>query len=63
MEWERLEISSRKLDISRGHFMQGWAQQRAEWQGPNRSRSLRRDGKNTQNCTKKVLMTGITMMV
>ena len=25
-EWERLEISSRKLEISRGHFMQRWAQ-------------------------------------
>ena len=25
-EWERLEISSGKLKISREHFMQGWAQ-------------------------------------
>ena len=25
-EWERLEISSRKLEISRKHFMQRWAQ-------------------------------------
>ena len=25
-EWERLEISSRKLEIPREHFMQGWAQ-------------------------------------
>ena len=25
-EWERLEISSRKTDISREHFMQRWAQ-------------------------------------
>ena len=24
-EWERLEISSRKLEIPREHFMQGWA--------------------------------------
>ena len=24
-EWERLKISSRKLEISREHFMQGWA--------------------------------------
>ena len=24
-EWERLEISSRELEISREHFMQGWA--------------------------------------
>ena len=25
MEWERLEISSRKLEIPREHFMQKWA--------------------------------------
>ena len=25
IEWERLEISSRKLEISREHFKQGWA--------------------------------------
>ena len=24
--WERLEISSRKLEIPREHFMQGWPQ-------------------------------------
>ena len=29
-EWERLEISSRKLEIPRGHFMQRWARQRTE---------------------------------
>ena len=26
IEWERLEISSRKLEIPREHFMQRWAQ-------------------------------------
>ena len=25
-EWERLEISSRKLEVPREYFMQGWAQ-------------------------------------
>ena len=25
IEWERLEIFSRKLEISKEHFMQGWA--------------------------------------
>ena len=25
-EWEKLEISSRKLEILMEHFMQGWAQ-------------------------------------
>ena len=26
IEWERLEMSSRKLEIPREHFMQRWAQ-------------------------------------
>ena len=26
IEWERLEISSRKLEIPREHFVQRWAQ-------------------------------------
>ena len=26
IEWERLEISSRKLEIPREHFLQTWAQ-------------------------------------
>ena len=26
IEWEKLEISSRKLDIPREHFIQRWAQ-------------------------------------
>ena len=26
IQWERLEISSRKLEIAREHFMQRWAQ-------------------------------------
>ena len=29
-EWERLEISSRKLEIPREHFMQRWAPKRTE---------------------------------
>ena len=38
IEWERLEIYSKKLEIPREHFMQRWAQQRTEKYGPNRSR-------------------------
>ena len=35
-----------------------------KWYGPNRSRILRRGGKNTQkNCTKKIFTTKIIMMV
>ena len=30
IEWERLEISSRKLEIPREHFMQRWAPSRTE---------------------------------
>ena len=35
-----------------------------KWYGPNRSRILRRGGKNTQkNCTKKIFMTQIIMIM
>ena len=30
IEWERPEISSRKLEIPREHFMQSWAHKRKE---------------------------------
>ena len=30
IEWERLEMSSRKLEIPRENFMQRWAQKRTE---------------------------------
>ena len=30
IEWERLEISSRKLEMPSQHFMQRWAQYRIE---------------------------------
>ena len=38
IEWERLEISSRKLEIPREHFMQRWADKGQKPYGPNRSR-------------------------
>ena len=38
IEWERLEISSRKSEIPRDHFMQGWLNKGQKWYGPNRSR-------------------------
>ena len=37
-EWERLEISSRKLKITRDHILQRWTQQGQKSYGPNRSR-------------------------
>ena len=37
-EYERLEISSRKLEIPREHFMQRWFNKGQKWYGPNRSR-------------------------
>ena len=30
IEWERLEISSRKLETPKEYFMQGWAESRTE---------------------------------
>ena len=37
-EWERLEISSRKSQISKEHFMQDGLDKGQTWYGPNRSR-------------------------
>ena len=36
--WERLEISSRKLEITREHFIKRWVHKGQKWYGPNRSR-------------------------
>ena len=38
IEWERLEISSRKLEIPREHFMKDGLNKGQKWYGPNRSR-------------------------
>ena len=37
-EWERLEISSRKLKIPREHFMHNGHNKRKKWYGPNSRR-------------------------
>ena len=37
IEWERLDIYSRKLEIPREHFMQRWVDKGQKWYGPNRS--------------------------
>ena len=37
-EWERLEISSRKLEIPRELFIQDGHNKGQKWNGPNRSR-------------------------
>ena len=62
IEWERLQISSRKLKIPRQHFTQRWAQKGQKWYG-KKQKILRRGGKNTQNCTKKIFMTQMITMV
>ena len=37
-EWERLEISSRKLETPREHFIQNGLDKGQKWYGPNRNR-------------------------
>ena len=70
IEWKRLEISSRKLEIPREHFMQRWTEinfmQIKDRSGVDltEAKILRRGGKNTQNnCTKKSFTTQIITMV
>ena len=38
VEWERLEISSRKLEISREHFIKDGLDKGQKWYGPKKSR-------------------------
>ena len=51
MEWERLEISLRKLEITR----EAGLNKGQKWYGPNKQKILRRGWKNTQNYTKEIL--------
>ena len=63
-EWERLDISSRKLVLSREHFMQERARKSTEnGKGLRKAQEMTESGKNTQTCTKNILMTWITTAV
>ena len=62
-EWERPEISSRKLELPREHLMQNGLSKGQRWYGL-KQKILRRGGKNIQkNCTKKNFTTQIITMV
>ena len=61
IEWKRLEISSRKLEIQRNISCKDGHNKGQKWHGSNRSR---RGGKNTQkNYIKKIFTTQIITMV
>ena len=58
IEWERLEISSRKLGYQGNISCKDGLNKGQKWYGPNRSRRLGRGGKNTQKkYTKKIFTT------
>ena len=64
IEWERLEISSRKLEIPREHFMQRWVRKDGNGMDLTEAEDIRQGGKNTQkNCTENIFMTKIIMIV
>ena len=48
IEWERLEISSRKLEIPREHFMQRWHNNRQKWYGHTKAEDIKRWQKYTE---------------
>ena len=63
IKWERLEISSRKLERSRERFMQGWTQYR-NGRDLTEAEGIKRWQENTEERTiKNVLVTWITIMV
>ena len=54
----------KKIRDTKGTFHAKMGSIKEKLYGPNRNKRVRRDGKNTQkNCTKKIFMTQITMMV
>ena len=57
IEWERLVISSSKLEIPREHFLQGWGTiEDRNGKELTEAEEIKRGGKNTQkNYTKKGL--------
>ena len=64
-EWERLEISSRKLEIIKGtfHANMGTIKDRSSKDLREAEEIKKRWQEYTENYTKKVFMTLITMMV
>ena len=54
-DWERLEISSRKLEIPREHFMQRWAQKR--------TKMIKRWQEYTEELYKKIFTTKTITLV
>ena len=64
IEWERLEISSRKLEIPREYFMQIWHNKGQKWYGPNRSKDIKKRWQEyTEELYKKDLHDPDTTMV
>ena len=65
IEWERLEISSRKLETPREHFNEkmGMIKDR-NCMDLTEAEDIKRGGKNTQkNCTKEIFTAQIITMV
>ena len=65
IEWERLKISSRKLEIPREHSMQNGYNKGQKRYGPNRSRRYQKKVERMYRITiqKKISMTQVAMMV
>ena len=63
-EWERVEISSRKLEIQGNISCKDGLDKDRNGIDLQKQKILRRGGKNTQeNCTKKIFMTRIITIV
>ena len=53
----------KKIRDTKGKFQADGHNKGQKWYGPKKQKILRRSGKNTQNYTKKILVTQITRMV
>ena len=53
----------KKIRDTKGTFQAKMRSERQKWYGPEKQKILRRSGKNTQKCTRKIFMTQIITMV
>ena len=59
VDWEWLEISSRKLEIPREYFMQRCHNKAQKWYGPNKSRRCKKKKKKWQKYAEELYKKGL----
>ena len=63
IEWERLVISSRKLEIPREHFRQNWHNKGQKCMDLTEAEDIKKRWQEYTELNENIFMTQITMMV